>query len=229
MSSVAPVTLVLLLAWGTVVAVDLVTWPQAMLARPLVAGGIAGWLAGDAPTGLALGAIFELFALDVLPVGATRYPDYGPATVAAVTLAAGTAWPARAGLAVLLGLGLAALGGWSMLRLRAANAQALQGKVAALAAGQASAIRGLWWGGITRDVVRGLGLTALGLVLAVALRRVQPMPHAWETVALAVAAGGALAAALGGAVRSAGKGLARRLLVAGLSVGIIAVLVGLGR
>lgn len=229
MSSLPPVVLVLLLGWGTVVALDLVTWPQAMLARPLVAGGIAGSLAGDVATGLALGAIFELFALDVLPVGATRYPDFGPATVAAVALAAGTSWPARAGLAVLLGLGLAALGGWSMLRLRSANAQALQGKVAALAAGSNSAIRGLWWGGITRDIIRGVGLTALGLALAMALRQLPPMPSPWETVALAVAAGGGLAAALGGAVRAAGRGRARRLLVAGLTVGLLGVLAGLSR
>ena len=38
---------------------------------------------GDPGSGLTAGIILELFALEVLPVGAVRYPDYGPASVAA--------------------------------------------------------------------------------------------------------------------------------------------------
>ena len=55
----------------------------------------APWRAGspgDVEAGLRVGVLLELFALDVLPVGAVRYPDYGPATVAAVALAAGAPW-----------------------------------------------------------------------------------------------------------------------------------------
>src|SRR5207247_819829 len=66
---------------------DLVSVPQAMIARPIVAGPVAGAILGDLGTGLALGVLFELFQYDVLPVGATRYPEYGPATVAAVSAA----------------------------------------------------------------------------------------------------------------------------------------------
>ena len=51
----------LLLGWGTVVALDLVSVPQAMFARPLVAGTVAGLLAGDvdgrAAAGRAAGAV----------------------------------------------------------------------------------------------------------------------------------------------------------------------------
>lgn len=229
MTMLAPGVLLALLAWGTLVAVDLVTWPQAMYSRPLVAGAVAGLITGDVTTGLGIGLMLELFALDVLPVGATRYPDFGPGTVAAVALASGTEWPARAGLAVLLALLLAAAGGWSMQRLRAANARALQGRVAALSAGSTAAIRGLWWGGVARDVARGAGLTALGLALATALRALPPAAPAWEAAALAAAAGGALAAALGGAMRSAGKGRRAHLLVAGLVVGAAVTLVVLTR
>ena len=78
----------LLLAWGTVVAVDLVSVPQALLARPLVAATVAGAIVGDLNAGLAVGLLLELFALDVLPVGASRYPDYGPGTVGAVLVVA---------------------------------------------------------------------------------------------------------------------------------------------
>jgi len=43
-----PATLLALLAWGTLVGLDLVSGPQIMIARPLVAGTVAGALAGDA-------------------------------------------------------------------------------------------------------------------------------------------------------------------------------------
>ena len=74
-----------LLLWGTLVGLDLVSVPQIMIARPLVAGAGAGLILGDLETGLRLGVLFELFQLDILPVGAARYPEYGPATVAAVS------------------------------------------------------------------------------------------------------------------------------------------------
>jgi len=115
MSELAPHAIVLLLVWGTVVALDLVSVPQAMLSRPLVAGTVAGWLAGDVEAGLRVGVVLELFALDVLPIGAVRYPDYGPATVAAVALAAGAPWELGLGLSVGMALLLAVLGGWSLL------------------------------------------------------------------------------------------------------------------
>ena len=169
-------TLLLLLGWGTLVALDLVSVPQAMYARPLVAGTVAGLIAGDVTTGLALGVLLELFALDVLPVGAARYPDHGPATVAAVAAAAGAPWPERMGTAVLLALLLAVLGGWSLQRLRHRNAEALHGRAAALAAGSQPALRALQWGGLGRDAIRGLLLTALGLAGALLLRAFPPLP-----------------------------------------------------
>jgi PTS system mannose-specific IIC component len=83
MSELTLVSGLLLVGWGTLVALDLVSVPQAMIARPIVAGAVAGWMCGDLDAGLRVGLLFELFALDVLPVGAVRYPDYGPATVVA--------------------------------------------------------------------------------------------------------------------------------------------------
>src|SRR5438445_621902 len=82
--------LIALLVWGTLVGVDLVSLPQMMIARPLVAGTVAGAILGDIPTGLKLGVVFELLQYDILPVGAVRYPEYGPATVAARSC-----WPWR--------------------------------------------------------------------------------------------------------------------------------------
>ena len=48
---------------------------------PLVAATIAGWLIGDSATGLLVGAALELIALDTLPFGASRYPEWGSAAV----------------------------------------------------------------------------------------------------------------------------------------------------
>ena len=68
MTDLAPSGALLLVIWGTLVGLDLVSVPQAMIARPVVAGAVAGWLAGDVEAGLRVGVLFELFALDVLPV-----------------------------------------------------------------------------------------------------------------------------------------------------------------
>ena len=69
MTDLAPSGALLLVIWGMLVGLDLVSVPQAMIARPVVAGAVAGWLAGDVEAGLRVGVLFELFALDVLPVG----------------------------------------------------------------------------------------------------------------------------------------------------------------
>src|SRR5207244_10143127 len=70
----------LLLAWGTLVGLDLVSVPQMMIARPLVAGPIAGAMLGDVATGLQLGVVFELVQYDLLPMAASGYREYGPPT-----------------------------------------------------------------------------------------------------------------------------------------------------
>src|SRR5205085_7846999 len=113
MNDFSPHHIVPLLLWGTLVGLDLVSVPQAMISRPIVAGIVTGLLAGDVEAGIRTGALFELFALDVLPAGAVRYPDYGPATVAAVALAAGTHWELGLGVSAARGWVLALLGGWA--------------------------------------------------------------------------------------------------------------------
>ena len=73
----------LVLLWGTLVGLDLVTGPQTMIARPLVAGTVAGWLLGDAVGGFAVGAVLELCAVEIMPFGSARYADYGLGAVSA--------------------------------------------------------------------------------------------------------------------------------------------------
>jgi mannose/fructose/N-acetylgalactosamine-specific phosphotransferase system component IIC len=221
MSEFSPQVVLPLLLWGTLVGLDLVSVPQAMISRPVVAGTVAGALAGDVDAGLRIGVLFELFALDVLPVGAVRYPDYGPATVSAVALAVGTPWQLGLGISTALGLVLAALGGWSLQVVRRWNARAIQRRSAALAAGESSAIRWLQYGGILRDAVRGFILTLTGLVLASTIADSVRLDRQSAVAFTLVAIGSALTAAVNGAVRGSGRGPRLKWLVAGLGVGIV--------
>lgn len=225
MSALAPHVVLLLVLWGTLTALDLVSVPQAMISRPLVAGAVAGWLAGDVQAGLRIGVLLELFALDVLPIGAVRYPDYGPATVVAAAFAAGAPWEFGLGLGTGLALVLAAAGGWTLLIVRRWNARAIQRRAAALAAGESGAIRFLQYGGLLRDAARGALLTAGGLVAAWMLGRWVVLDRQTAVGLTLIAIGSGLAAAAAGAVRSAGRGLRLKWFLAGLGAGtLLAVL-----
>lgn len=204
-----------LLGWGTLVGLDLVSFPQGLLSRPLVAATGAGLLLGDLEAGLRVGLVLELFALDVLPIGASRYPDFGPGTVAATVLAAGRPWSEGLGPAVLLGLVLAMVGGRSIDVVRRINGRAVRQSEASLLSGDVRTVTRLQWLGLTTDAARSLGLTLLGLLAVVGYRLV-PAPAALaRTMGLLVVAGGAVAGLHGVSRRSAGW----RWIVLGLTLG----------
>jgi mannose/fructose/N-acetylgalactosamine-specific phosphotransferase system component IIC len=221
MSEFSPQVVLPLLLWGTLVGLDLVSVPQAMISRPVVAGTVAGALAGDMEAGLRIGVLFELFALDVLPAGAVKYPDYGPATVSAVALGAGTPWELGLGVSAALGLVLAILGGWSLQMVRRWNARAIQQRTAALAAGESRAIRWLQYGGVLRDALRGFTLTLAGLVLASAITESIRLDRPTAVAFTLVAVGSGLAAAASSAFRGSGRAPRLKWLAAGLGVGIV--------
>jgi PTS system mannose-specific IIC component len=170
-----------------------------------------------------VGSVLELYALDVLPFGAARYPDFGPATVSAVYAALGWKPEAALGGATAVGLVTAVLGGWTMQMVRRANAAAIQRKAAALAAGDTRAIRSLQLGGIRRDIARSAGVTACGLLLGIIIWPLLPPGSEnfrWVSV---VAVGGGVAAALSGAIRVAGRTRRLAWVMAGLAGGILIV------
>lgn len=218
------VQLVLLL-WGTLVGLDLVSVPQIMIARPLVAGAGAGLILGDVQLGLRLGVVFELFQLDVLPVGAARYPEYGPATVAAVS--AGHLLTGAGGLAIgaLVGLPVAMLGGLSLHLLRRLNARAVHRAAAQIEQGDPRTLVRVHVGGIVRDAVRAALVTGVGLAVAwVARVTIAGTLSERGFVALAVAAtAAALAAAWAGTLRLVGRGQLLRWFALGLGGGALAV------
>lgn len=67
---------------GGIAGVDATSVGQFMVSRPFVAATLAGLVAGRPTEGAMLGAVLELFALVILPVGAARYPESGTAAVA---------------------------------------------------------------------------------------------------------------------------------------------------
>ena len=218
--------LIALLVWGTFVGVDLVSLPQMMIARPLVAGTVAGAILGDIPTGLKLGVVFELLQYDILPVGAVRYPEYGPATVAAVATAHASAGVLGLGLGALVGLVTGLLGGVTINLLRRVNSRIIHAAAAQLETGDPSVLVRVHVGGILRDALRAALVTVVGLTLAWLAR---PLLGSALTVRgamlLAVAAvAAALAAGAAGTLRLVGRGPNLAWFAAGLGGGIAATL-----
>jgi mannose/fructose/N-acetylgalactosamine-specific phosphotransferase system component IIC len=155
-----------LVALGTALGLDSVTVGQTMLSRPLVGATVAGTVCGAPAAGLLAGVLLEAVALETLPVGASRYPDWAPAGVAAGAIAASAEPLAPAvALAVLVGLMVAWVSGASMISLRHANGRRLEAQQSRLAAGSAAAARGLVWAGIGGDVVRAAVVAVLGVAV----------------------------------------------------------------
>ncbi len=218
--------LIALLVWGTLVGVDLVSLPQMMIARPLVAGTVAGAILGDIPTGLKLGVVFELLQYDILPVGAVRYPEYGPATVAAVATAHASAGVLGLGLGALVGLVTGLLGGVTINLLRRVNSRIIHAASAQLETGDPRVLVRVHVGGILRDALRAALVTVVGLTLAWLAR---PLLGSALTVRgamlLAVAAvAAALAAGAAGTLRLVGRGPNLAWFAAGLGGGIAVTL-----
>lgn len=208
----------LLLAWGTLVGLDLVSVPQVMIARPIVAGPIAGAILGDPWTGLQLGVLFELFQYDVLPVGAARYPEYGPATVAAVSATHAATGTLGIGLGALVGLVTALVGGSAMHLVRRLNARAVRAASARLETGDARALVRLHVAGILRDAARAALVTALGLALAQLARALLAGTLTVRGVMLltVAAVAAAIAAGAAGTLRLVGRGPSLRWFAAGV-------------
>lgn len=156
---------------GAILGLDVVSFPQAMLSRPIVASTLAGALGGSAGDGLLAGVFLEMMALETLPVGASRYPEWGTASVVGGALYVSRHGDATSALlfAMLGAMITAWVGGWSMYVLRRLNGRWTKRALPALEAGDASVVTWLQMRGLGADLLRGFALTALALALLVPL------------------------------------------------------------
>ncbi len=212
---------ILLLLWGTVVGLDLVSVGQAMFARPLVAGTVAGVVLGDPLAGATVGGILELFALDVLPIGAARYPDYGVGAVAAAATAANAPGALSIGIAVCVGLFVAYVGERGMRIVRMGNTTDVRRLRDQLDAGEVRAVVAMHTRGFFRDTLRSLVVTALGLMLAFGVYRWSPVTLQGAVLVTVVVMGAALGSAAGGVMHAVGRGAGLRWFGLGLAGGFL--------
>jgi mannose/fructose/N-acetylgalactosamine-specific phosphotransferase system component IIC len=206
--------------WATLAGLDLVSVLQALYSRPLVVGTGAGLILGDVEAGLRVGAVLELFALDVVPVGSSRYPDFGAATAGATMLAAGGDWSTSLGFASGAGLTLAVLAGRTLPLTRRLNARLVRTHADRLAAGDAATVGRVHLSCLGYDVIRsgGVAAAALGVAAAVQVVGWRPDPNLGR-VLTAVAVAGAAWSMAHGAAASGRSGPRWRWAVAGLAVG----------
>ena len=221
-----PNTVIGLVLWGTLVGLDLASIGQVMINRPLVAGTVAGAILGDAQAGLMVGVILELFALEVLPFGAARYPDYGLGAVAAAAVVVGAPGLFGLGLGVVVGLVVAYAGEMGVQLVRRRTSADVRRHQVALDAGDLSTIYRVHFRGIGRDALRAAVLTALGLGLAGIARLAHPTTVRTAVTLSAVATGVGLGTALlGGGRLARGSRASWTWLATGILAGTIWVVV----
>lgn len=217
-----------------VLGLDVVSFPQAMVSRPIVAATLAGAFLGAPIAGLTCGAALECLALESLPVGASRYPEWGSASVVAGAVAArGVSGlelphPGAFAVAVAVGIAVAWLGGVTMVKHRQLIASFARPRLGQLAEGNRNTVVGLQVFGMTADLARG---AALGVVAYVPASIIAAVADArWNvrddvTRAYVVTSVAAVAAVAVWKDFHAISGT-RRLFLASLAVGTLLVVLG---
>ncbi|HJU69367.1 MAG TPA: PTS sugar transporter subunit IIC [Gemmatimonadaceae bacterium] len=213
---------------GAIIGLDVVSFPQAMISRPLVAATIAGMILGDAAGGLLVGATLELIALETLPVGASRYPEWGSASVVGGALFALRPGPTAGALtmAVLGALATAWIGGWTMYVIRRFNGAIARRWIPTLGLGSGRAVIAIQTAGITADFARGGALTLIAMLTLDPLSRA--MAALWSldarlSRAVVIAAAAAVAAGATWKLFHNTPG-ARWYLLGGLAIGLALVM-----
>jgi mannose/fructose/N-acetylgalactosamine-specific phosphotransferase system component IIC len=152
---------------GGLLGLDVVSFPQAMVSRPIVASTLAGTFIGHAESGLLIGIVLELIALDTLPFGASRYPEWGSAGVVGGALFSAEAhgMPGALPASILAALLTASISGWSMVVLRRAIAGRLERARDRIEEGSREALFSLHLSGMTLDLLRGALVTTVAMMI----------------------------------------------------------------
>lgn len=187
---------------GAVLGLDVVSFPQAMISRPIVASTLAGAFIGQVNGGLLMGVVLELIALDTLPFGASRYPEWGSAGVVggAIFAAQPPGLPGALPASLLAALLTASISSLSMVYLRRLIGAKLQRSRDSIEHGSRSDLLSLHLSGMSLDLVRGALVTMIAMLIFSPL--VRAIVAVWGTesafsravvvVVAAIVAGGAL-------------------------------------
>ena len=187
---------------GALLGLDVVSFPQAMVSRPIVAATLAGSFVGNPPAGLLIGVVLEMIALDTLPFGASRYPEWGSAAVVGGALFAAqpAGMPGALPASTLAALLTASISGWSMVVLRRTIAGRLERSRDRIEDGSRDALLSLHLSGMSLDLLRGGLVTLIAMMIFGSLVRAivavwgsdSAPSHAVVVVVAATVAGGAL-------------------------------------
>ncbi len=222
MTTLDPGGLIVLMLVGGLVAIDGTSVAQLMISRPFVAATLGGLFAGDPVQGAMMGVVLEAFHLGVLPVGAAKYPEGGPAALAAgAVYAESVAAPSTLLVLVLFALLLEWIGGQSVQLVRRVNVRIVPPRSGA--GWTATDLERRHLLAILLDYSRGVVLTGLGvLALGLVLDHIVPLWGLGDEIAEA-----ALWAIVAGMIASTVRMLGSRFwfVVAGAAAALILVLV----
>jgi PTS system mannose-specific IIC component len=111
--------------------------------------------------------VLELIALDTLPFGASRYPEWGSAGVVGGALFAAEAhgMPGALPASILAALLTASISGWSMVLLRRVIAARLERTRDRIEEGSRNALLSLHLSGMSFDLLRGALVTTIGMMI----------------------------------------------------------------
>ncbi len=214
---------------GAVVAVDGQSALHAIASQPLAVGTLAGWMIGEPGLGLVLGAYVQLVSSYATPGGRDAGPDVASGTIVGVVVAASFAPAVSTGrghlaLALLVALGVAALGSWSEKARREANRRLCDGAARGLREGGSGALGRAQAAGLGISALRGAATVAIGSAAGLALGR--PLINLFAGMDFGAAF--ALIPCLGLASFILSAVRARRIELAGFGTGLaVALLMGL--
>jgi mannose/fructose/N-acetylgalactosamine-specific phosphotransferase system component IIC len=187
---------------GALLGLDVVSFPQAMVSRPIVAATLAGAFVGNPPAGLLIGVVLEMIALDTLPFGASRYPEWGSAGVVGGALFAAqpAGMPGALPASMLAALLTASISGWSMVVLRRIIAGRLERTRDRIEDGSREALLSLHLSGMSMDLLRAGLVTLIAMMIFGSLVRAivavwgsdSAPSRAVVVIIAAIVAGGAL-------------------------------------
>jgi mannose/fructose/N-acetylgalactosamine-specific phosphotransferase system component IIC len=214
---------------GVICGLDVVSFPQAMISRPIVAATAAGALGGHPGDGLLIGAVLELIALETLPFGASRYPEWGTASVIGGALFVDQApLPGALPLCVFAALCAAMVSGSSMVAVRRLNGRWAGRLHDEIDRWSRPAVMRLQLGGLAADALRAALVT---FVLIIVLRPiVEVAGSVWAapaTLSTALVVGIATAVA-GGIIWNALPAGSHRVRAGLIAIGVVAA-VAVGR